>query len=115
MKQKVKARKRVEREEAIAYLEDFVASLRDGSVAVESGDKAIVLTPSGAVSVEVSASRKGEKEKFSLSFSWRLPAEDEADFRISSDDIEERLEEETEESEEEEEEEEAEQEWDSQT
>lgn len=57
--------------QAITYLEDVLASLKDGLIKVEAGNDIVVLRPAAAVDFEMSASQKKDKEKFSLKLSWK--------------------------------------------
>lgn len=74
--------------QAVDYLADLVASLRQGRVVVQKGLEYIELNPSAQVEVEIAAARKKDKEKFVLELSWRQSAEavaGEAPLRISPD------------------------------
>ncbi|MFZ5587921.1 MAG: amphi-Trp domain-containing protein [Thermodesulfobacteriota bacterium] len=61
--------------QAVDYLADLVASLRQGRVVVQKGQEYIELNPSAQVEVEIEAVRKKDKEKFVLELTWRTGGE----------------------------------------
>lgn len=73
--------------QAVDYLAELVASLRQGRVVVQKGKEYIELNPSAQVEVEIEAVRKKDKEKFVLELTWRTDGEaqsGEMPLRISS-------------------------------
>jgi amphi-Trp domain-containing protein len=77
---------KVELQKVIEYLEQLVASLKDGKVVVEKGREFLVLEPSEIVEIEVEAEQKKDEEKFSLELEWgrSWTTSGEPDLRISS-------------------------------
>ncbi|WP_029897159.1 amphi-Trp domain-containing protein [Desulfohalovibrio reitneri] len=57
--------------QAIAYLEDLLASLKGGRLRVSSGGESVTLTPGQVVDFELTLSRKKDKEKFEVEMSWK--------------------------------------------
>ncbi|MGE4296804.1 MAG: amphi-Trp domain-containing protein [Desulfovibrionaceae bacterium] len=70
-KNKVKVEGMLDLGRVIEYLESVVASLKAGVLRFESDDQAITLTPPSVVDVEMQASQKKDKEKFSFEITWR--------------------------------------------
>lgn len=71
------------RDEAVAYFEQVLAGLSDGSVELRQGENGLSLSPGAEVGFELVASQKGKKEKLSIEFSWRAEKGD-ADLSIES-------------------------------
>ncbi|MGD9332472.1 MAG: amphi-Trp domain-containing protein [Desulfobacterales bacterium] len=61
----------VDIQEAVSYLEALAQSLRDGSVAVAHGDKALDLEPPSVVVLEIEAKQKKDKSKFGFEIAWK--------------------------------------------
>ncbi len=54
----------------LAYLDELVASFRTGTVRVEKGLDAIVLTPAEVIDLDVKAKIKKDKQSLQLELSW---------------------------------------------
>ncbi len=70
-----------------SYLQDLMASLKEGKVCVQQGNEFVFLTPGELIEVEVEATQKKDKEKFSLELSWKTDgrgSSEISDLRISS-------------------------------
>lgn len=59
------------RAEAVEYLRAIVAGLESGRVRFELGDDVLELAIPGAVSVEVEAERRPDREKIEIEIEWR--------------------------------------------
>ncbi len=70
-KSKVKMEGIMELREVIAYLEDVVSNMKSGAICMTAGEDCVTLRPASIVDVEMKASQKKDKEKFSLEISWR--------------------------------------------
>ncbi len=67
-------------DQAVAYLQDIVNSLKQKKVCVEHRGESLVLNPPDSVTVEVKARQKSGKESISLKIGWLRPTEaDETD------------------------------------
>ncbi len=84
MSSKITFKGRLEQKKAIEYLEQLLDGLKAGAVYVQNEDEYVTLNPTKEIYIEVSASRKKEKEKFSMELSWYSPPEGEANLRIST-------------------------------
>lgn len=84
-KQTVKVKSEMERDQAVAYLEDLIAGMKAGKVSVQHEDQLVTLCPEGRIKVKVEASIKKGKEKFELELSWRKEEEeqDPEDMKVS--------------------------------
>jgi amphi-Trp domain-containing protein len=58
-------------EEAIAYFEQIIASLKRGSVTINQGGKTLTLNPTQTMKVEVEAERKKDKEEIKVEMKWK--------------------------------------------
>jgi len=72
-KKEAKVKAAMELAKAITYLDDLVASLKAGKIAVGDGETSLSLAPEEAVKVEVKATQKVDKESISIELSWRKP------------------------------------------
>lgn len=70
-KNKIKIEGVMQLSEVIANLEKLVADMQCGKVTLAAGDESLMLSPSVLVNVEMKASQKKDKEKFSLEISWK--------------------------------------------
>jgi amphi-Trp domain-containing protein len=70
-KEKIKVEGVMQITEVIANLERLVADMKTGLVSLSAGDESLELRPSVLVNVDMKASRKKDKEKFSLEISWK--------------------------------------------
>ena len=87
-KEEIRAESLMSNEQAVAYLEDIVGSLKAGKIHLEHGENAITLNPPDTVLIQLKAKRKADKESISLKIGWRrqvAPDDAQADIRISSD------------------------------
>ncbi len=71
MSKKIKIDGLMELNKACGYLEDLLASLKQGKLHIAVGADAITLVPDGIVDFEMEVSQKKEKEKLSIEFSWK--------------------------------------------
>ena len=69
--QEVSVKAHMELTQVVSYLEALIASLNDGKVYIEQGSNVIALTPTDSVDVEIEATEKKGKQKFSLELVWR--------------------------------------------
>ena len=83
---KLKVEGIMELSQALAYLEQVVASLKQGAIAIEAGEETITLSPENVVEFEMEASQKKDKEKFALEISWKKDGSliKEGDVKIST-------------------------------
>ncbi|PRP90727.1 hypothetical protein ENSA5_61610 [Enhygromyxa salina] len=58
------------RDELLSHLEEFAASMRDGTVRVELGEQQLVLTAAEVVKLAVKAKTKGDAQSVRLELSW---------------------------------------------
>ena len=58
----------------VEYLEALIASLKEGTVYVEQGNNVIALVPADSMDVEIEATEKKGKQKFSMELAWRKNA-----------------------------------------
>ena len=70
MKGKIKFENKLPRQEAVAYFEAIVESLKVGTISFTQGDDTVELAPGEMVSFEVKASKKGSKEKVVFELEW---------------------------------------------
>lgn len=70
-KEKIRVEGVMQITEVIANLERLVADMKTGLVSLSAGDESLELRPSVLVNVDMKASRKKDKEKFSLEISWK--------------------------------------------
>jgi amphi-Trp domain-containing protein len=70
-KRELEFKAEMNRSQLVSYLKDLAASLEEGTICVEKGDDYVVITPSDRVKVEIEASEKKDKSKFSLEIAWR--------------------------------------------
>lgn len=68
---KIKVDGIMELSQAITYLEDILASLKEGVFRLEAGGDSLTLCPEKVVEFEMSVSQKKDKEKFELEISWK--------------------------------------------
>ena len=69
-KGKIKFENKLPRQEAVAYFEAIVESLKTGALSLTQGDDIVELAPGAMVSIEVKASKKGSKEKIAFELEW---------------------------------------------
>jgi amphi-Trp domain-containing protein len=67
---KIEVKQTLPYKEAVRYLEDLVASLKEGTIVVSREQEHVTLTPAETVGIELSAKTKKGKAKFSLELSW---------------------------------------------
>ena len=70
-KKKVSIEKKLGTQEAVAFLQDLVTSLKNGKTVVEKGEKFVSLTPSDTIKLEIDASQKSEKGKIKFKLAWK--------------------------------------------
>ncbi|MEF2232014.1 MAG: amphi-Trp domain-containing protein [Pseudodesulfovibrio sp.] len=73
-KRKVGVKMTVTVGEAVAYLENLLATLKSGSIEVRSGEQCVTLAPAGMVSMEIEAKVKKGKQKFACELAWTDPS-----------------------------------------
>jgi amphi-Trp domain-containing protein len=85
-KQSVEFKRTMESSQLISYLEALTESLKSGKLVLEQGDRFVSLAPPSLLEVEVSATQKEDKAKFSMEVSWKRTTErtGEEELRISS-------------------------------
>lgn len=69
-KKSIEIKTHLKRETVVSYLEELVKSLKAGKLVVQQEEEFVSLHPAGMMELEVSASHKKSKEKFSLELSW---------------------------------------------
>lgn len=72
-KQEIGYKATVDLKQAIAWLEDLVKALREKTIHIENGDRALTLKPEEPVMLELEAAQKEGKEKLAFEFAWRRP------------------------------------------
>lgn len=72
-KGKIKFESVMQRGEAVAYFGALVDGLRHGRLQFRHAEEHLALEPAEQVSIEVKASKKGEKERVSFEIEWRRP------------------------------------------
>ncbi len=72
---KLKVEGTMDLDQAIVYLENVLASLREGRIKVETADDAVTLIPEKVVKFEMSVSQKKDKEKFTVEIAWKTDAD----------------------------------------
>lgn len=72
---KIKFKNKMSRDDAIVYLNAIVGGLTDQRLVLQQGHEDLELLPAAELKVQVKASRKERKEKFSLELSWTNDAE----------------------------------------
>lgn len=60
--------------QAADYLEGMAKAIRAGVLTLENGRQVLGLAPTGVVSIEVEAKRKGDEEKVEVEIQWRRAA-----------------------------------------
>jgi amphi-Trp domain-containing protein len=75
-KEKIEFESVVQLSEAVAYFAALVDGLKHGQLQFRRGDEQLSLTPTERVSVEVKATRKGNREKVSLELEWMRVGDD---------------------------------------
>ena len=85
-KKEIEFKGRVQQHQALTYLESLCEALRGGAIYVQDGTGFVALEPTETLDLEVSASRKHEKERFKLELSWGKdkPLVEDVGLRISS-------------------------------
>ena len=68
-----------DRESIVRYLEALLVGLRQGKVELEQDGEALELCPSGLLSFQVKAKRKGERAKLRLKLQWQEQARSQSD------------------------------------
>ncbi len=83
-KTKISVEQTMAYEDAVAYLEDILASFKSKKIVVQRGEEFLAMIPPETVDVELSAKMKKGKAKLSLELSWRdVAAEGETGVKIS--------------------------------
>lgn len=70
-KQSVSIEKKLGLDEAIAYLEELVTSLKVGRIEVMENNENVILCPPAVLNLEVEAKIKKDKHKFAMELSWK--------------------------------------------
>lgn len=70
-KSKIKVEGVMQITEVIANLEKLVTDMKAGLVTIAAGEESLTLHPSVLVNVDMKASQKKDKEKFTLEISWK--------------------------------------------
>ena len=70
-KEKLSVKTSLPYEEAVAYMEDLLASLKSGKIVVQQDDAYVALTPGTQVNIEVEAKVKKGKQKFGFELTWQ--------------------------------------------
>ncbi len=70
-KKELKVKLKGELDQAIAYLESIVSSLKEKKVVIQKDDAYVVLTPEDFVSMEIEAEEKKDKQELSIEISWK--------------------------------------------
>lgn len=70
---KIKFKNEMPREEAAAYFQALVEGVRKGELHLQQAGEQLVLQPQGELKVEIKASRKDSKQRFSFEMSWKAP------------------------------------------
>ncbi len=73
-KQKIEVKTHLPYKDAVSYIEDFLKSLKSGTIVVENGTDHVELSPAESVSIEVVAKAKKGKQKFSFEVEWTEPS-----------------------------------------
>jgi len=74
-KQKIKIEGVMQFADLSVVLEQLIADMKKGTLAVQVGDEALVLHPCPRVNVVVKAATNKEAETFQLEISWKRPPE----------------------------------------
>ena len=69
-KSKLKFENTLPRQEAVAYLQAIVDSLKSGSLTLTQGAESLEFSPAESVEIEVKATQKGASEKVTFELSW---------------------------------------------
>ncbi len=70
-------------EEAVSYFEAILLGMKKGQIHLRQGEEQLTLRPPAHLEIEVSASRKKQKERLSFEISWKVAPTDK--LSISSD------------------------------
>ena len=75
-----------DRESLVAYLEALTNGFRDGTLTFCADDESITLNPEGLIQFDVSASRKRDRLRLALKFTWKDADDSDrpADLRITT-------------------------------
>ena len=73
---KIKFHASMQRGEAVAYFSALVDGLRHGRLQFRHGEESVALEPSERVTIEVKATRKGDKERVAFELEWKRSAHD---------------------------------------
>lgn len=65
-----------DRHAIVEYLKALTRGLEEGTLTFRGNGEVITLVPDGLIHMDLQASRKVERCKLSLRFSWRPPSED---------------------------------------
>ncbi len=68
---KIKFESVMQRSEAVAYFGALVDGLRHGQLQFRHGEENLSLAPGEQVTIEVKASKKGDKEKVEFELEWK--------------------------------------------
>ena len=69
-KKEVSLKGTLELSEVVAYLEDLIGCLKEGTVCIKNCDDFVALAPSPQIKLEVSAEQRDAKESISLKLVW---------------------------------------------
>jgi len=77
----------MDRQEAVAHLENLAQSIKEGKVVVEKGKHFVSICPGEKIAVEIECYQKKDKEKIAIELSWSPappPPDPKAALNISS-------------------------------
>lgn len=86
-KSDIKIKQTMDADGVSRLLADIVNSLKNGTICIERGEEFTTLVTGTEIEAEIEASQKKDKQKLSISLSWRLHSlkeEEGESFRISS-------------------------------
>ena len=87
-KKEFKAKIKGSTEEIMRYLDSLVASLKQGTLVLQKNDEHITFKPREAMTMEIEAEQKKEKEEIKIELSWKaeevVSAESPVELVISS-------------------------------
>jgi len=75
MSKKLKVEGTMDLDQAIEYLDNVLASLKEGRIRVETAEDSVTLIPEKVVKFEMSVSQKKDKEKFGVEIAWKTDAD----------------------------------------
>jgi amphi-Trp domain-containing protein len=68
---KISHRQLVKKDDAIAYLENMIKSLREGKIVIERNGQFVSMTAPDLMNMEISAKDKKDKNELCIELSWR--------------------------------------------